>query len=144
MKLRELTGIDRIVIHCTASDHPADNSLKAVRKLHTSPESLLVDWKGELVAGRNFEDIGYNKLITLDGRLWPGRAEYYEGAHCFGQNGRSLGIALCGEKTFSLAQFKTLLTQLDIWKKQYGLKDSDIYGHYAFSDKPCPNFLVNI
>jgi len=123
---------------------PEDDRVESILELHITPKSNDVAWNGQTVAGRGFSAIGYHHIITKDGRCWPCRSEELQGAHCYGQNEHSIGICLTGKDRFTLAQFRTLLDKLEVLKEKYNLKDSDIYGHYAFSDKTCPNFNVNL
>lgn len=142
--MKELLDIDRVIVHCTASDRSEDHTIQAIRELHVAPKTRMVIWDGQMVEGRGFSAVGYHKIITPDGKIWTGRGDNLQGAHCFGQNSHSLGVALCGDKRFTLAQFRSLLWLLDVWKAKHGLTDSNIYGHYVFSNKNCPNFLVNL
>lgn len=140
MKL--LLEVKKIIIHCSASDHEDDDSLEAIRNLHISPKSTAIEWGKFKTGGKGFEAIGYHFVITKDGVNHVGRIEALQGAHTLGQNHDSIAICLTGDTKFSLAQFRTLLRVLDVLKHKYELKDSDIYGHYKYSSKQCPNFIV--
>lgn len=44
----------------------------------------------------NWNDIGYNFLIGCDGTIYEGRGWGVEGAHTFGYNNKSIGVAFIG------------------------------------------------
>jgi len=143
--MRLISRVNKIIVHCSASDAPADDSIGAISALHITPVSHDVRWNGRLIAGRGFDRIGYHYVITKDGRMHKGRNEMYWGAHCYGQNHDSIAICLTGNTRFTLAQFKSFFDLIDILKLKHDLKNSDIYGHYAFnSNKTCPNFGANL
>ena len=142
--MKRLNEVNKIILHCSASDNPQDDSLDAIRRLHITPKMHDVPWNGQLIAGRGFSAIGYHWIITKDGKCWAGRNCKWQGAHTLGHNHDSLGICLTGNKQFSLAQYRKLFWLLEILKEKHELADSKIYGHYAFSRKPCPNFIVNL
>ena len=51
--------IDRVFLHCNASDDPDHDDIRAIR-----------DWH---VNGRDWEDVGYHYFIRKDGTLEAGR-----------------------------------------------------------------------
>lgn len=118
-----------LVVHC--SDTPNSNNLSAIdiHKMH-----LNFGWDG----------IGYHKIILRNGSLESGRPEYWQGAHAFGYNDKSLGVCLIGRDKFNPEQLKTLEKLLDIWKNMY--PKASIVGHRDITDskKTCPNFDVNL
>ncbi len=97
---------------------------------------------------RQWEDIGYHYLIgdgvcTVDGQIYPGRAEQYQGAHARGYNDRSLGICLLGNCDLfgpTDRQIESLLTLLEDKQKQYGIPTDHILGHRELPgvQKTCP------
>lgn len=48
------------------------------------------------IESRNWWDIGYNFLVGGDGEAYEGRGWKSEGAHTYGYNSRSIGIAFIG------------------------------------------------
>jgi N-acetylmuramoyl-L-alanine amidase len=74
--------IKSVILHCTAT--PADRALtvKEIRRWH--------------VEGRGWADIGYHFLIHQDGTIERGRHIGKVGAHTWGNNYGSIGIAYCG------------------------------------------------
>ena len=116
-----------MIVHC--SDTPDNENLSAIdiHKMHLS-----FGWDG----------IGYHKVILRNGDLQSGRPEYWEGAHTFGYNNKSLGVCLIGKKNFKKIQFITLGNLIDSWMIKY--PNANIIGHkeVTSSDKTCPNFDV--
>lgn len=118
-----------LVVHC--SDTPNSENLNAIdiHKMH-----LGFGWNG----------IGYHKVILRNGVLEEGRPEYWQGAHAFGYNDKSLGVCLIGRDKFNPSQMITLGNLLDDWKIKY--PRADIVGHRDITDskKTCPNFDVKL
>ena len=117
--------IDKIILHCSDSDIKAHDDVRVIREWHKK---------------RNFKDIGYHYYIRKDGMIQKGRTWGTVGAHCRGQNKASLGICLGGRYKFTQKQFESLRELLNRIERELG--ELDIYGHYAFSEKTCPNFDV--
>lgn len=124
--------INKIIIHCTATQESKEVTVKDVREWH---------------AQRGFTDIGYHYLIMLDGRIANGRPIELSGAHTLGHNYDSIGIAYVGGMTKDMkkakdtrtpAQKAALLSLLAKLVTEY--PDVEIYGHRDFSDKECPSF----
>ena len=74
--------IKEVILHCTAT--PADRKLtvQEVRNWH--------------VKGNGWDDIGYHFLIHQDGTVERGRLLDKVGAHTWGNNYGSIGVAYCG------------------------------------------------
>jgi len=130
MKLTALT------FHCTATLNG-----KAV------PVSQIRQWHRR----RGFDDIGYHFLVCPDGTSHVGRSTEVQGAHVLGYNlmngGINVGVALCGDTLFTLAQFERCRQILDWMIKDHGLPLNEVYGHREFSTaagkKTCPNFRIS-
>lgn len=139
MNERNIKDIDKIIIHCSASDF--------------GDVSLIDKWHKE----RGWDSIGYHYVILNgfrrynsnytkqdDGLIENGRHISYVGAHTYGYNDTSIGICLIGNHLFSWAQFINLKVLLDALLTSYKLYISDIYAHYDFNkNKTCPNFNIN-
>lgn len=137
--------INKIIIHCSASDF---GNAQRIREWHTAGEGNN--------KGNGWSDIGYHYVINngkvfkddkinqrvQDGFIEKGRDDSIAGAHTQGQNSNSIGICLVGNKDFTEEQFNSLNTLLDSLLKAYNLTKNDVYGHYNFSSKTCPNFDV--
>lgn len=127
--------IDKIIIHCTATPAGKDYDVEDVRRWHRA---------------QGWNDIGYHWLILRSGELQKGRDEDKIGAHCYGQNAHSIGIAYVGGMTKdgkkaadsrTRAQVDTMHRLVSELKKVYpGVK---VYGHRDFdARKDCPSFDV--
>ena len=73
--------INKIIVHCTATQESKDVSVDEVRRWH-----LKRGWKG----------IGYHYVVLLDGTIEYGRSVYEPGAHVKGMNKNSIGICYIG------------------------------------------------
>ena len=74
--------IDRLVIHCTATQEGRNYNVDTIRSWH--------------MGDRGFSDIGYHFLIHLDGTIERGRPWDIPGAHAQGYNRTSIGVAYVG------------------------------------------------
>lgn len=121
--MKRKKNIKNLIIHC--SDTEIGNA-KIFDRYHKSI---------------GFRCIGYHYVILKDGTLEYGRDDKETGAHCKGQNTTSIGICLVGKKSFTYKQHATLQKVVGYYQALYpGIK---IKGHYHFSSKSCPNFIVN-
>ena len=107
-----------IVLHHTAS--PTDTTVADVDRWHRAR-----GWRG----------IGYHYLVHRTPYGWvasPGRSPALPGAHCRGDNHRSLGVAVAGDYEAqpmdpgARAALVRLLAEL---MKRHGLTVADVYGH---------------
>lgn len=73
--------IDTLVWHCTATIEGREFTVGQIRRMHIK---------------RGFSDIGYHRLVHLDGSVSMGRRFADIGAHVAGHNARSLGFAYVG------------------------------------------------
>ncbi|MDE6278872.1 MAG: N-acetylmuramoyl-L-alanine amidase [Paramuribaculum sp.] len=123
--------IDKIIIHCTATPFGRDVNAAEIDLWHR---------------GRGWKAIGYHYLVKLDGTIEAGRPERQIGAHCRGQNARSIGIAYVGgidargkcADTRTDAQKKSLLSLITTLLDKY--PQARVFGHRDFSSKECPCF----
>lgn len=129
--------IKRIVCHHTDS------------KPETTPDEIR-RWH---VDGNGWSDIGYHWVVFLgaDGEwdIKPGRPEHRSGSHAKGQNSDSLGIVVSGRYVDApLPETVELMLAAFIAGKckEFGLKDSDVYGHKEVM-RPgytqCPGYDMN-
>ena len=75
--------IKSVVLHCTATPKDRALTVKEIRKWHTSEP-------------RNWDDIGYHFIIHQDGKVERARHIDKIGAHTWGNNYGSIGVAYCG------------------------------------------------
>lgn len=133
----------KIILHCSASDKPEEDSVEAIRAFHMANGREILTWGEYKTNGRQFKDIGYHYVITKDGAYHVGRPENETGAHCVGHNQDSIGICLSGNMHFTQMQFDTLRKLIEILVEKYNLKKTSVYAHNYFSSiKNCPNFDV--
>lgn len=135
--------IDLIILHCSSSDNPDQDSIMAITDLHTSPKTKKIKWGKYDTTGKGFIACGYHFFINKKGLISEGRSMDLPGAHCEGHNANSIGICLSGEDVdlFTHEQFESLKKLLLELMKNYDLTPVDILPHKAFNkNKTCPNF----
>ena len=130
--------INKIIIHCSASDF---GNAQRIREWHLEKGWSDIGYHYVINNGKVFKDDKINQIVQ-DGFIEKGRDDSIVGAHTQGQNSNSIGICLIGNKDFTKEQFNSLNTLLDSLLKAYNLTKNDVYGHYNFSSKTCPNFDV--
>tara|TARA_R100000458_G_scaffold22624_1_gene20271 strand:+ start:491 stop:958 length:468 start_codon:yes stop_codon:yes gene_type:complete len=74
--------IKEVILHCTATPAERELTVKEIRNWH--------------VKGNGWEDIGYHFVIHQDGTIERGRHIDKVGAHTWGQNYGSIGVAYVG------------------------------------------------
>ena len=123
-----MRNIDQIIIHCSDTPKGIYFDIESIRNWHINENGWM--------------DVGYHYVILLNGEIQQGRPEKAVGAHCLGNNNRSIGICYIGggdsEDTRTDEQKKALICLIKDLKKEY--TDAKVYGHNDFSSKSCPNF----
>lgn len=130
--------INKIIIHCSASEF---GNAQRIREWHLEKGWSDIGYHYVINNGKVFKDDKINQRVQ-DGFIEKGRDDSIVGAHTQGQNSNSIGICLIGNKDFTKEQFNSLDILLDSLLKAYNLTKNDVYGHYNFSSKTCPNFDV--
>ena len=123
--------IEKIIVHCTATPTGRETSVEEIRSWHLH---------------QGFTDIGYHYVVMLDGRIMPGRDERVAGAHCKGQNARSIGVCYVGgldkngdpADTRTPAQKIALINLVSRLKRRF--PGATVHGHREFAAKACPCF----
>ncbi len=126
--------INEIIIHCTATIAGREVTVDDIRRWHRA---------------RGFSDIGYHYLITLDGRICPGRPEAAYGAHCLGHNAHSIGVCYVGGldsdglpcDTRTPAQRNAIRQLVRLLKERFPA--ASVHGHNEYARKACPCFDVS-
>ena len=118
--------IDRVFLHCSASDVPAHDNVETMRKWHKE---------------KGWDDIGYHFFISKNGVLHRGRDIEKTPAAQKGHNLRTIAVCMHGlrKEKFTQVQYealKTLCTDIDA---AYSSKVS-FHGHTEVSNKTCPVF----
>jgi len=125
LTLRRLT--DMIVVHHTKIP---DMTVESIHDLH-----LRNGWAG----------IGYHKVVLPDGRVADGRPEATVGAHAYGVNAHSVGVAAVGDFDVSLpssSQLAALAKVTAELAEKYGVAPAQIVGHRdVYKDTTCPGRL---
>lgn len=134
MAKRELTTIDTIFIHCSATPETKNVTVEEIDKWHKE---------------RGWSGIGYHFYIDLFGKIHLGRSLDRVGAHVKGHNVSSIGICYAGgvdennspKDTLNKKQYtamKNLIMALGtVLQRPLKLK-----GHNETSTKACPSFDV--
>jgi N-acetyl-anhydromuramyl-L-alanine amidase AmpD len=117
--------VDRIFIHCTATENASYNNIESIRRDH--------------VENRGWSDIGYHFLITKDGKIHEGRSLESTPAAQRGHNRRSIAIVLAGlrKEKFTSAQYDTLKDFCRDVNESY-LGQVSFHGHCEVASKACP------
>ena len=124
--------IDKIIIHCSATPEGRGCTVADIDRWHRE---------------RGFSEIGYHYVVYLDGSVHEGRDIAKTGAHCKGQNARSIGICYVGgmdaagkqPKDTRTPQQKAALRALVAQLKQE-YPGATVHGHNEFAAKACPCF----
>lgn len=115
--------IERVFLHCSASDNPAHDSITVVKRWHLD---------------RGFNDVGYHYFITAEGVIQLGRNLNITPAAQVGHNAHTIAICLHGLTKFTEAQFDTLRALCRAIAKE--LPHVTFHGHKEVSNKACPVF----
>ena len=118
--------VDRIFIHCSASNNPAHDDISVIRRWH----KMDLGWS----------DVGYHYFIKKDGTLEIGRDLEKTPAAQRGHNVGTIAICLSGleEEDFTEEQFHTLYNLCEEIGNQ--IPEVTFHGHCEVSDKTCPVF----
>lgn len=85
--------VERVFIHCSASDNPDHDDVSVIRQWHLQ---------------RGFKDVGYHYFIQFDGAIQHGRGIESTPAAQEGHNAKTIAICLAGLKDFTAAQYDAL------------------------------------
>jgi N-acetyl-anhydromuramyl-L-alanine amidase AmpD len=128
--LRDPKTINKIIIHCSDSDEPEHDNIETIREWH--------------IGRKKWSDVGYHYFIDKKGRIFTGRPHEKVGAHCIGQNAKSIGICVSGRKDFWEPQFRSLAFIVKDLMRTYNISRNEIYPHNFFNiAKTCPNFNID-
>ena len=117
--------VDRVFIHCSASDNPAHDNVATMDRWHKA---------------RGWSGVGYHYFIRKDGTLEAGRPLHKTPAAQAGHNRGTIAICLHGlkEENFTQAQFETLIDLCQKINRAY--EDITFHGHREVAAKACPVF----
>ena len=116
--------INRVFIHCSASDNPDHDDVSVIRKWH--------------VEERGWSDVGYHFFIKKDGTIQRGRNIEVKPAAQKGHNYMTIAICLSGEDHFTHKQKRSLSRLCEEINRQH---EVTFHGHCEVDKgKTCPNF----
>jgi hypothetical protein len=123
----------RATIHHTAT--PTNDSL--------TPQQRLRQIQNYQMDTRGWCDIGYNYLISRDGRVWRARGPTTVGAHVANNNTGNIGISVIGTHTSTKATATQLCSAAKLLrrlKEAFGisLARTNIKGHRQYGGTVCP------
>lgn len=118
--------VDRVFLHCSASDHAAHDNIATIEKWHQE---------------RGFNGVGYHYFIRKDGRIETGRDLERIPAAQAGHNTGTIAICLHGleKRNFTAEQRITLIRLCVAINKAYEGKVT-FHGHREVASKECPVF----
>jgi hypothetical protein len=124
---------NRITIHHTVT--PTSDSM--------SPQARLRNIQNYHRNVLGWCDIGYNFLVSRDGRLWEGRGAARLGTHVANNNTGNVGISFMGTHTSTQAtstQLDRVAALVRGLRTQYGIatNSSRIKGHRDYNSTACP------
>lgn len=125
---------NRATIHHTVT--PTNDSL-------TVPQRLRQIQRFHQIT-RGWCDIGYNYLVSRDGRVWRGRGAQRVGAHVANANTGNVGISFIGTYTSTaptatqMCQAAKLLRRLHEDFSGISLNRTDVKGHRQYGGTACP------
>lgn len=126
MFMKPRRKVNRVFLHCSASDYPEHDSVEVIRQWHIK---------------QGFSDIGYHFFIHKNGSISTGRSLEKTPAAQRGHNVATIAICLHGYKieNFNTKQFNALRSLCSTINKAYYERIS-FHGHCEVSSKACPIF----
>ncbi len=125
---------NRATIHHTVT--PTKDSM--------TPQQRLRQIQSFHQVSRGWCDIGYNYLISRDGRVWRGRGPQTIGAHVSNSNTGNIGVSFMGTHTSTaptatqMCQAAKLLRRLHEDFSGISLTRTDVKGHRQYGGTTCP------
>lgn len=125
--------VTEVIVHCTATPEGRHTTVDEIREWHKQ---------------RGWRDIGYHKVVYLDGSVHNGRPISEVGAHVKGHNEGTIGIVYVGgvakdgktpKDTRTPAQKEALVKVIVDLMKQFP-SINKISGHNQYAPKACPSF----
>lgn len=119
-------AVDRVFLHCSASDRPEHDNVATMRAWHLE---------------RGWSDVGYHFFIRKDGTVEDGRSVEITPAAQGGNNTGTIAICLHGlaEENFTADQYRSVIDLCTEISTAYRNMIT-IHGHCEVSAKACPVF----
>ncbi len=121
-------AVQKIFIHCSASDNPKHDDISVIRKWH--------------VEQNKWADVGYHYFIKKDGTIQKGRALEKDPAAQYPFNKGTIAICLAGleKDKFTTEQFNSLKIMAGVLDFKYN-GEVTFHGHCEVTKlKTCPVF----
>lgn len=124
----------RATIHHTVT--PTNDSM--------SPQARLRQIQSFHMYSRGWCDIGYNYLVSRDGRVWRGRGAQKIGAHVSNANTGNIGISVIGTYTSTAPTETQMCNTAKLLRRLHedfggiALNRTDVKGHRQFGGTACP------
>jgi N-acetyl-anhydromuramyl-L-alanine amidase AmpD len=116
-----------------------DNVPNKIILHHTKAKNCSIENIHNLHLQNGWMGIGYHYFVGKDGSIYIGRPENAQGAHCIGQNTRSIGICTEGDYVTEIMPLmqKNALVELckDICNRY---QISEVGGHKEYCNTDCP------
>ena len=126
---RPARAVERVFLHCSASDSPNHDDIEVMRRWHTDPKPQ----------GRGWSDVGYHFFIKKDGEIQDGRPLERTPAAQAGNNTGSIAVCLHGLalENFTQAQYRSVIELCNQIRDAYDGMVT-FHGHCEVSAKSCP------
>lgn len=117
--------VDKVFLHCSASDKPSHDDIQVIRNWH--------------VDGNGWSDVGYHFFIKKNGQVQAGRDLERIPAAQAGYNEGTIAICLHGllKENFTASQAVSLIELCNEINDAYK-GDITFHGHKEVSNKDCP------
>lgn len=117
-----------VTVHCSASRTGRYLTASEIRAMHTRPKSQ---------GGNGWSDIGYHKVIRIDGATEDGRPLTRKGAGVYGHNDDNIHICLIGGvdssgkavNNYTANQMNALFGLLLDLCEEFGIPYTEVRGH---------------
>lgn len=112
--------------------------------IHTTDSYANVEQMRRFHRSLGWDDIGYHYIVDVDGAVYEGRDVSIAGAHVFGSNENSIGVAWIGAGSPTEDQYDALVTATYALMHNYQVTIDNVLGHSEFESaqrqgKTCPN-----
>lgn len=145
-----LQKVTHVIVHCTDSewaDLATVNAWHKERKFD-GPGGMFIGYHYLILNGfptyASFKD--HRPEPKLDGAIFQGRGERWQGCHALGFNQCSLGVCLVGVRTFTERQMHAAVALVNSLRRVHGVPVDNVLGHCETAlagGKSCPNLSMS-